>query len=147
MQRQPKNDLVHLLGILEAIGKIRHYSDGFEDAYEFYNADEQLRFNASLMLIATIGEYSRKISSDLQAKYPEIRWKDVYGTRNRITHDYMGVDFEITFRIIQKHLPELKEGIERLVRNESKAGVLSLEELEVAQNSVWYRYVNFSTLL
>ncbi|MEC3881128.1 HepT-like ribonuclease domain-containing protein [Parapedobacter sp. 10938] len=147
MQPQPKNDLVYLLGILEAIGKIEHYSKDFDDPYEFYIADDQLRFNASLMLIATIGDYARKVSIDMQAKYPEVPWKEMYGTRNRIAHDYMGVDFEITFRIIKTHLPELRVHIEGMTNNELRSGILSQEELEIAHHSSWYKYVDFSALV
>lgn len=147
MQQQPKSDLVYLLGILESIGKIEHYSKDFDDSYGFYTADDQLRFNASLMLIATIGDYARKVSIDMQTRYPEVPWKEMYGTRNRIAHDYMGVDFEIAFRIIKTHLPELRMHIERMANIEIKSGVLLQEELEIARHSSWYKYVNFSALV
>lgn len=67
--------------------------------------------------------------------------------RNRIVHDYNGVDFELTFFIVKNEIPKLISALQYLVRNEVSIGVLSLEELQVARNSSWYRHVNFDALV
>ena len=55
MQPGIKTDLVYLLVILESIAKVEQYSKGFISSDEFYQKDDQLNFNASLMLFANIG--------------------------------------------------------------------------------------------
>lgn len=49
------NDLVFLLQILESISKIKMYSNEFIDAYSFFQCNDQMNFNASLLLIANTG--------------------------------------------------------------------------------------------
>ena len=67
--------------------------------------------------------------------------------RNRIVHDYSGVDYEIAFLIVKNEIVKLKSNLESLVRNEWQSGTLSGEELEVARNSSWYKHVDFKALL
>ncbi len=146
MQPQPKNDLVYLLTILEAAGKINIYRSGFTDAFDFYNANDQLYFNASLLLIATIGDHVAKINPATREKYLSIPWQQIKGMRNRIAHDYTGVDCEFIFEIVTNEVPRLTEDIEKLVRAELRTRLFSYEELEIAKNSTWYRHVNFANL-
>ncbi len=75
MQPDIKNDLLYLLGILESIGKIERYTLPCTTADDFYFINEQLNFNASLNLLANIGELSAKTSSELKNKYPRIEWQ------------------------------------------------------------------------
>lgn len=112
----------------------------------FYQANDQLNFNASLLLIATIGDQITKISQDTASKYPDIPWQKIKGTRNRIVHDYSGIDYDITYDIIKTELPLLKLAIERLVKRELAGGDFSMEDLEIARRSTWYKHVDFQSL-
>jgi uncharacterized protein with HEPN domain len=147
MQLHPKNDLVYFLTVLESTGKIIIYTENFNDAQTFYEANEQLNFNASLLLIATIGDQIAKISPVMKKRYPHIPWVQIKGMRNRIVHDYSGVDFDLTFYIVKTEITQLKSNFEELVKIELSSGVLSMEELEVARNSSWYQHVNFNSLI
>ncbi len=146
MQRLPENDLVFLLTVLESIGKIDLYSADFTDPVEFYQAQDQLNFNASLLLIANIGEQCGKIS-DLTRNKCNIDWKNVRGMRNRIVHDYAGIDYEITFNIVKKELPALKKEIEDVIFIGLTKGTFLAAEIDIARNSLWYRHVNFAALI
>jgi uncharacterized protein with HEPN domain len=55
-----------------------------------------------------IGEASTKLNDEFKAKYPHIEWKKMAGTRNRLIHDYFGVDYDIVWDIIQTKLPDLQ---------------------------------------
>jgi uncharacterized protein with HEPN domain len=101
MQPNIKNDLLYLLGILESIGKINLYTTPFLTADEFYFSNHQLNFNASLNLMANIGELCTKISVELKKKYSYIEWQKAKYFRNRIVHDYAGLDIYIVFKIIK----------------------------------------------
>lgn len=147
MQQQPANDLVYFLTILEAAGKIEIYGSGFSNSIDFFQANDQLNFNATLLLIATIGEQIAKISNTTKSKYTNISWQKIKDTRNRIVHDYTGIDFDITYDIVTKEIPVLKKELEQLVKNEIIAGIFLAEELKVAQsNKLWYQHVDFSAL-
>lgn len=147
MQKQSKNDLVYILTILEAAEKVRIYSKNFQSSESFYEANNQLNFNASVLLIATIGEYAGKISLETMANYPFIPWSDIKNTRNRIVHDYLGIDQDVVFEIVSESLPKLIEHMTLLSRKEIIEERFLIEEVLVAKNSSWYTHVNFENLL
>ena len=63
---------------------------------------------ALIRSLEIIGEASRKIEEAFKSKYPEVEWKKMAGTRNRLIHDYFGVDYDIVYDIIENKLPKLK---------------------------------------
>lgn len=133
--------------ILEAAGKIGIYTKGFSSAFDFYQAHDQLNFNASLLMIATIGDQVAKISETTKAKYSDVPWLKIKDTRNRIVHDYAGVDFDLTYDILHIEIPRLKLQIEQLVRAELLSGTFSREEADIARNSTWYKHVDFPAFM
>lgn len=123
MQSNIKNDLVYLLRILEPIGKIQLYIADFEEAINFFRANDQQNFNASIMLLINIGEQS-----------------------NRIDHDYIGIDRFITFDILQNELPILKRQLEQIVRLEMLEGNFDKEEYNLAQTSEYYTHIDYKNI-
>ncbi len=78
--------------------------------------------DAVLRNLEIIGEASRNIPEDIRSKYKRIPWKRVIGFRNIVIHGYFGVDLEIVWTIITRHLKELKPEIERMLKElESKS--------------------------
>ncbi len=138
-----KNDLVYLLIILESVEKINIYTKDFETADDFYNADEQMEFNASLLLLGNISEQTIKISPELKEKYPKIPWIQIKGFRNRAAHDYTGIDADVVFNIINSELKPLKENIVVIIKAELKTGNFDGEELLAAKESAFYRHIDF----
>lgn len=146
MRRRPESDLVYLLMILESIGKIVVYNKGFKNALLFYNANDQLNFNATLLLLANIGEQVVKISDETKNKYPDLFWGKMKGFRNRIVHDYAGIDFEMVFDIIKIELPILKNHLEVLIGQELQTNVFNREDFNVAKESDYYNHVTFENI-
>ncbi|MCU0340944.1 MAG: DUF86 domain-containing protein [Spirosomaceae bacterium] len=147
MQPSIKNDLVYLLRILESIGKIRVYTADFTDAIDFFRANNQQNFNASLMLLINIGEQSTRVSDELKSKYSTINWLQIRGFRNRIAHDYIGIDRFITFDIIQHELPILKAEIENVIRTEILSKTFDKEEYELAKQSEFYINIDYDSIV
>jgi uncharacterized protein with HEPN domain len=144
MSESKNNDLLPLLVMLESIGKIQLYAAGFSDANSFFMADDQVKFNASLMLLSNVGEYCGKISERLKSEYPKISWKQIRGLRNRISHDYTGIDYEMVFEIITQNLPKLKTNFETIIAKELATGFFAQEECEIAKQSIFYRHIDFN---
>ena len=144
MQPNIKNDLLYLLGILESVGKIEKYTETCFNADDFYFANEQLNFNASLNLLGNIGELCSKISKELKIKYKNINWREIKDFRNKITHDYAGLDIYIVFEIIKNDLPLLKQEIENLLKIELQKSTFDINELNAAKNSKFYTHINFT---
>lgn len=100
-------NLTYILTMLEAIEKIFIYSNDFEDEEDFYHANKQLNFNASVNLLIAIGEENKKIDKNLKIS-KEINWKNISALRDKISHNYRGIDEYIVWDIIQNYLPKLK---------------------------------------
>ena len=63
---------------------------------------------AVVRLLEIIGEAARNVPDDFAAAHPEVPWPRIAGLRNRIVHDYFGLDLEIIWQILQTDLPQLK---------------------------------------
>lgn len=60
-------------------------------------------------LVEVVGEAAGRVAMDLQDSHPEIPWRHIVGTRNRLVHGYDAVDHDILWRIVSDELPELVE--------------------------------------
>lgn len=132
-------NLLYILTILEATEKIFLYADGYENAEIFLEANEQMNFNASLTLLIAIGEDSKKLEDSLKAEYSEIPWKLIAAFRNRLAHDYRGVDPEITFEIIRQYLPTLKKVTLKMLKSID----YDSQTLEEALNSHYFKHLDY----
>lgn len=64
-----------------------------------------------------IGEAVEKLSPELKAGHPEIPWKDVTGMRDKLIHDYFGVDLDAVWDTAKKDIPRLKDEIREIIEN------------------------------
>ena len=147
MQPNIKNDPLYLLGILESIGKINRYVLSCNTTDDFYFLNNQMNYNASLNLLANIGELCSKTSSELKNKHSYIDWQRVKDFRNRIVHDYAGLDIYLVFKIIQTELPTLKENVQQIIREELLLSTFDMEEMNVARESAFYSHVDFCEII
>ena len=67
--------------------------------------------------IEIIGEAIRHIPGDFRNKYKEIPWIDIMDTRNKLIHDYFGVDLKLVWQMAKKDVPELKKQILDIIDN------------------------------
>ncbi|MDR0517297.1 MAG: DUF86 domain-containing protein [Fibromonadaceae bacterium] len=145
MSPHKENDLLYLLNILEYSGKIWKYTENISNAEELYEFNEQLNLNASLTLLANIGENTGKISEELKQEYQDIEWQSIKNFRNKIVHDYAGIDIDIVFEIITEDLRKLKPKIEHIIDKKIEQKIFNIDELNLAKKSEFYKYIDFST--
>ena len=81
---------------------------------EAYDTDENLRL-ALTHLIQVIGEAARQVSREFSNTCPEIPWADIIGMRNKVVHDYLGIDEDIVWEVATKDLPGLVAALEPIV--------------------------------
>ena len=62
-----------------------------------------------------IGEAASRIPDVFKGTHPEVPWRKVVGLRNRVVHEYFGVDLEIVWSVISNDLPPLKAGLRLIV--------------------------------
>jgi uncharacterized protein with HEPN domain len=105
MSFEPRDYLLHILAeadfLLEASAGL---------TFPGFDSDETLR-GAFVRSVAVIGEASKKVSQTFRDLHPEIEWRSMAGMRDRLIHDYMGVDYELVWDVIQNRIPELKKQI------------------------------------
>ena len=105
-----RNDLV-VEKMIQTIEKIQRYCNGM-DYHEFMAND--MVIDACIFNVSQLGELANKIDEDFEHNNPQIPWRQIYGLRNRIVHDYEGVNLKLVWQIIEEDLPELLRNLEAL---------------------------------
>jgi uncharacterized protein with HEPN domain len=103
-----------LQDISESIDKIKLYTEGMTfDQFE----NDNKTIDAVIRNFEIIGEAANRIPDEIKDKYNEVNWHKIRGFRNRIVHDYMGVDLGIIWEIIQNYLGDLLKYIRKIIDN------------------------------
>jgi len=110
MNKDPDFYIEH---ILEAIGKIKKFTQGLDKA-EFL--ENELVKDAVVRNIEIIGEAVKNLPDGFKKVHPEIPWKDISGMRDRIVHFYFGLDFDVVWDTIKNDLPDLEKKMRNLVK-------------------------------
>ena len=76
---------------------------------------ERMRQDAVIRKLEIIGEAVKQLSDATKERRPEIPWKQIAGMRDRLTHDYFGVDVALVWRVVERDLPALKAAVMRLL--------------------------------
>ena len=66
-----------------------------------------------------IGEATKKISIEFKSDWNEVEWKNMAGMRDRLIHDYMGINYNIVWDVVTNKLPDLKIKIDRIIEEQS----------------------------
>ena len=109
-----RDDRLYLLHITECILRIEEYTEGGEE--EFMTST--LIQDAVLRNLHTLAESTQRLSDSLKARHPEIDWRRISGFRNVVVHDYLGLDIEYVWTIVEQELPSLKRTIQGMLREE-----------------------------
>ena len=106
-----KDDRLYLLHIKEAIEWIEEFTIAGEN--EFF--EDRKTQDAVLRNLHTLSESTQHLSNGLKEQYPEIDWRTIAAFRNVIVHDYLGVDLDQIWDIVEDDLPTLKKKISAIL--------------------------------
>jgi len=100
--------------ILNSVEELEEFIEGMD--YETFSSDRKTE-NAVIRSLEVMGEAAAKIPDTIRDKYPDIPWKRMVGMRNKLIHDYFGVDLDIIWAVSTEEIPPLKVHIKRLRDN------------------------------
>jgi uncharacterized protein with HEPN domain len=98
--------------ILDSTQKIKQYTADLD--FETFLADDKT-IDAVVRNFEIIGEAANRLSQEFKDRYPEIEWNRIRGFRNRIVHDYFGIDYRIVWTIIESYIDGLIEKIKSII--------------------------------
>lgn len=104
--------LDYLNDILESIADIREFTTGMDR--ESFSGDKKT-IKAVVRSLEVIGEAASKLPNHIKDMYPEIAWQETVGMRNRLIHEYFGVDLDIVWQTIEEDLEPLDKTVKRII--------------------------------
>ena len=107
-------DTLYLIHISECIERVELYvGQGGRDAF----MESMLIQDAVLRNLQTLAESTQRLSDTLKASHSEVEWYRIAGFRNVLVHDYLGVDLERVWLIVERELPHLKHVVANILRD------------------------------
>jgi len=100
------------LQMLLASRKVRQFTAGVDR--RAFDTDEVLQ-NAITHLVQIVGEAATRVSEAGRVAHPEIPWQDIIGMRNRLVHDYLNIDLDYVWEIVESDVDTLISSLEGIV--------------------------------
>jgi uncharacterized protein with HEPN domain len=115
VKKENRSYLMYLEDILLAMDRIAEYISGFSflDFKQDYKTVDAVIRNFEI-----IGEASKNIPDKIKQQYSEVPWAEMYLLRNKVSHEYFGVDYEIIWDVASTYLPENKSQIDEILKKE-----------------------------
>jgi uncharacterized protein with HEPN domain len=107
-----KDDTVFLRHILDAINKIQGYTKGMD--YEGFRTSSLVQ-DGVIRQLEIMGEATKNLSQEIREKHPDIPWKDIAGMRDKLIHQYFGVDIAGVWDTAEQDIPTLKSNLIKLL--------------------------------
>ncbi|MFN3968757.1 DUF86 domain-containing protein [Flavobacterium sp.] len=85
--------------------------------FEDFIKDETLK-RAVVRSLEIIGEATKKIPVDFKVKWKTIQWKNMAGMRDRLIHDYIGVNYAIVWDVMKNKIPDMNKQISEFIKGE-----------------------------
>ena len=109
-----RRDREYLADIHEAIQRIQTYTAGL--SYAQFRTDEKTQ-DAVIRNIEILGEAVKRLSAELLAANADVEWKRIAGMRDKLVHEYFGVNLDILWDVLTTKLPPLRAQIDRITQD------------------------------
>jgi uncharacterized protein with HEPN domain len=112
MSKDPKEFLKHIQDECSYLIAVSHNLE-----YNVFLEDETLK-RAIVRSLEIIGEATKKIPADFKVKWSNIQWKNMAGMRDRLIHDYIGVNYNIVWDVVTNKIPSISVQINQILKEE-----------------------------
>jgi len=138
-------DLMCLLRIQEAVGKILFYagSYGKPDVLLFTNHEKD--YEASLHQMMVIGEQAFNISDLTKDSFTDIDWEQLKSYRTIVANDYLRIDKHVVSTLKKNDIATLKLQITDCINMQISKGIFSKEEISKSKGSIQFQYIDFAS--
>ena len=103
-------DLLYLIHIAERVDRIEEIAVQGREAF----LSSHILQDAVIRNFEVIGEATKRLTDEIKGRYPDVPWHRVAGFRDVLIHNYMGVDLDEVWNVIDQALPQLKRAVQRM---------------------------------
>jgi uncharacterized protein with HEPN domain len=111
--------ILYLEDIVLSMKRVQEYVTGFD--FQKFKRDYKT-VDAVVRNFEIIGEASKNLPQDFKKQHPELPWDEMYRLRNRVTHEYFGIDYEIIWDIATNQLLQNLNDLELILSQEKQKG-------------------------
>ena len=102
MKKEERDISLYLQDLLVAMSRIAEYIEGYD--FDRFRKDYKT-VDAVIRNFEVIGEAAKNLPDSLKEQNPDVPWDEMYLLRNRVSHEYFGIDYEIIWDVCLNHLP------------------------------------------
>jgi len=118
MKPGPEADALLLSHMRECMERIQEYTGGQRSLFE----SSPLVQDAVIRKLQTLTESSQRLSDQIRATEPQVRWRQLAGFRNVVVHAYLSVDLAVVWTVVEFELPALTKAVDRMLLHLRRAG-------------------------
>jgi len=107
----------YLQDMLDNARRASRFTAGMD--FESFSKDDKTVY-AVIRAVEIIGEAARNVPEDVRSKYPQIPWRDVAGMRDKLIHQYFGINMEVVWQTLHEDVPMLIDTLEDILKQENK---------------------------
>lgn len=101
----PRTVIDYLRDILDASEKAAEFTAGL--SFDDFMAEPKTAF-ATIRALEIVGEAAKRIPADFRAQHPQLPWREMAGMRDKLTHEYFGINLQVVWKTLQQDLPLLR---------------------------------------
>jgi uncharacterized protein with HEPN domain len=117
--KQKREYIDYLRDILDAAQKAEEFIAGMDMAA--FERDAKTCF-AVIRALEIIGEATKHIPASVRQRYPEVPWRAMAGMRDKVIHDYLGINLQRVYETVQQDVPSLRPAIVRILTHLEQGG-------------------------